>query len=207
MKKNNQQPQTNPTITKNGKLFIISAPSGAGKTTICKAILKEFAMLLYSVSYTTRAPRQGEQHGLDYFFVSQSDFIKGIEQGQWAEWAQVHGNYYGTSAQFIDAKLSDGYNVLLDIDVQGALQILKKYPTSVSIFIMPPSFDVLQTRLYQRGTENTSTIEKRLLKAKEEMAQKDKYHHIVINDQLDRAIADVRSIIHKHSSEFILQQF
>jgi guanylate kinase len=181
-----------------GHLFILSAPSGAGKSTLCRALLDHFADLQYSVSHTTRSPRAGEQPGIDYYFISPVRFEEMIEQGRWAEWAKVHGNYYGTSAEDIENHLSAGRDVLLDIDVQGAAQILKRYPDSVSIFIMPPSMDALKTRLKKRGTDSRETIEKRLAEAENEIRQKDRYRHVIINDRLENAIAELVAIISQY---------
>ena len=123
-------------------LFIIAAPSGGGKTTLCHEVLKRFPDMLYSVSYTTRPLRSGEKEGVAYHFVTTRDFEKGIAAGKWAEWAVVHGNYYGTSADFLDRGLANGRDILLDIDVQGTRQILERYPDCIAIFLMPPSLEV-----------------------------------------------------------------
>ena len=167
-----------------GRLFVVSAPSGAGKTTLCKAARKQLPHLVYSISTTTRAPRPGEEAGKDYFFVDEGLFRKGIENGQWAEWAKVHDHYYGTSAEFIDRHLEAGRDVLMDIDVQGARQILKRYPEAVTIFIMAPSMDALRQRLEGRGQDDPAVIEKRLRNAAEEIANKDWYRHVLVNDDL-----------------------
>jgi guanylate kinase len=181
-----------------GHLFIISAPSGAGKTTLVKAVLERYRDVLYSVSYTTRKPRSLEQDGVDYHFISKQDFEKGIREGQWVEWAQVYGNYYGTSNKFIDDGLTSGRDILLDIDVQGTIQILKKYPESVTVFILPPSMKVLKKRLEMRGTDSRQVIEKRLICAKKEITQKDLYRHIIVNDNLSNAIEELIAIIEKY---------
>lgn len=181
-----------------GHLFILSAPSGAGKSTLCRALLAHFTDLQYSVSHTTRTPRKGERDGRDYHFISPAEFERMIEQGKWAEWAKVHGNYYGTSADYIENHLGAGRDVLLDIDVQGAAQILKRYPDSVPIFIMPPSMIELKVRLEKRGTDNRETIEKRLAEAENEIGQKDRYRHVVINDRLENAIDELIDIVGKY---------
>ena len=181
-----------------GHLFIISAPSGAGKTTIAKAVLKQFTDMCYSISYTTRKPRVGERDGVDYHFVSKQDFKKGINKDRWAEWAEVYGNYYGTSAEFIEKNLSSGCDILLDIDVQGTLQILKQYPDSVTIFILPPSLNALRKRLEMRGSDSQAVIEKRLENAKKEMAQKKMYRHTIVNDELSAAIDELCAIFNKY---------
>ena len=181
-----------------GHLFIISAPSGAGKTTLVKAELKQFTDMLYSISYTTRKPRADEQNGVDYHFVSKQDFKKGIKKGHWAEWAEVYGNYYGTSADFLEKSLSSGYDILLDIDVQGTLQILEHYPDSVTIFILPPSMNTLRKRLEMRASDSKAVIEKRLVNARQEMAQKKMYRHIIVNDKLPEAIEELSDIFKKY---------
>lgn len=184
-----------------GHLFIISAPSGAGKTTLCKALLARFKNMRYSVSYTTRKPRTGERMGVEYYFISKEDFIKGIENGRWAEWAKVHGNYYGTSAEFLDRELSQGKDILLDIDVQGTVQIIKRYADAITFFIMPPSLDILKSRLESRGTENPEAISIRLNAAKEEVDKMSFYRHVVVNDQLPRAVSELAEIIETYRSK------
>ncbi|HSQ84408.1 MAG TPA: guanylate kinase [Desulfobacterales bacterium] len=183
---------------KHGHLFIISAPSGAGKTTIAKAVLQKFKDMCYSISYTTRKPRAEERDGVDYHFVSKQDFKNGIKKARWAEWAEVYGNYYGTSAEFIEKKLSSGCDILLDIDVQGTLQILKHHPDSVTVFILPPSINALRKRLEMRGSDSQAVIEKRLINAKKEMAQKKMYRHIIVNDELSAAIDEICAIFNKY---------
>jgi len=183
---------------KRGHLFIISAPSGAGKTTLVKAVLQQFRDMLYSISYTTRKPRVEERDGIDYHFISKQDFKKGINKGRWAEWAEVYGNYYGTSVEFIEKSLSSGCDILLDIDVQGTLQILKHYPDSVTIFILPPSMNALRKRLEVRGSDSQAVIEKRLLNARKEMTQKKMYRHIIVNDVLSEAIKELSVIFKKY---------
>lgn len=181
--------------SKEGRLFIISAPSGAGKTTLCHAILKKFPELCYSISHTTRKPRTGEQDGVDYFFIPDDEFKKNIEKETWAEWAKVHDHFYGTSAQFINRCLSEGKDILLDIDVNGARQILCRYPRSITIFIMPPTFEALKQRLINRGTDSEQIIAKRLENAEIEITQKDLYKYIVVNDSLPEAIEALSDII------------
>ena len=168
-------------------LFVISAPSGTGKSTLCKAVRNHFPDMLYSISFTTRKPRSGEQNGIDYHFVAKEDFIERIKLDKWAEWAEVHGNYYGTSADFINAGLSSGRDILLDIDVQGTEKILKRYPDCIPIFIMPPSLEALKQRLKNRGTESSDEIKRRLKAAEAEIAKKHVYRHIIINDRLTEA--------------------
>ncbi len=178
-----------------GRLFVVSAPSGAGKTTLCEAARKHLPHLVYSVSSTTRAPREGEQEGIDYFFVGEAQFREGIDTGQWAEWARVHDNYYGTAARFIEAHLRAGRDLLLDIDVQGAEQILQRYPAAITLFIMAPSVAVLRRRLTARGLDSAAVIDKRMRNAKTEIDRRGIYRHIVINDDLETAIARFVSIL------------
>jgi guanylate kinase len=183
------------TQPRSAHLFIIAAPSGGGKTTLCREVRKRFSDMLYSVSYTTRKLRDGEQEGVDYHFIGKNDFENGIAAGKWAEWALVHGNYYGTSADFLDKGLADGRDILLDIDVQGTRQILEHYSNSVAIFILPPSLEVLQQRLEARGTDSAESIAVRLKNAEKEMSQQDLYHHLIVNDQLSKAVPELISII------------
>lgn len=171
-----------------GRLYIVSAPSGAGKSTLCRILMKRLPDLRYSVSTTTRPPREGEVDGGDYFFTDAETFKAGIQANLWAEWAEVHGNYYGTSAAFIDHECAAGHDVLLDIDVQGAAQLCVKYPDAVTIFIKPPSFAVLRQRLEQRGADTPETIDKRMANARQEMTQCVTYQHTVVNDCLEEAV-------------------
>lgn len=181
-----------------GRLFIVSAPSGAGKSTLCLAVRRHMPDLAYSVSYTTRNPRQGEQNGREYFFVSKAEFEQGIAHGHWAEWARVHGNYYGSSAKWIQQTLAVGHDILMDIDVQGAQQIVQHFPHAVTIFVMAPSFEVLEQRLTTRDTDDPDTIALRLANAKKEMAQKDRYAHIVVNDDLKAATRTMIDLISRY---------
>ncbi len=181
-----------------GRLFIVSAPSGAGKSTLCQALLDRFYDILYSVSSTTRKPREGERDGVDYHFISSAEFQRGIRDGKWAEWAEVHGNYYGTSAEYIDDNLSSGNDILLDIDVQGAIQIMERYTESETIFIMPPSLEELKNRLLKRGTDSPRAIERRLKNAEREMAARGCYKHVVVNDRLENALDELVEIFTRH---------
>jgi len=178
-----------------GRLFIVSAPSGAGKSTLCRLLMERLPNLHYSVSTTTRPPREGEIHGRDYFFTDVATFKAGIQARQWAEWAEVHGHYYGTSAVFIDRQRASGHDLLLDIDVQGAAQLRTMYPEAVTIFIMPPSMEVLHRRLEMRGTDSPDVIEKRLANAREEMARRGAYQHTVVNDRLEEALEELIRIM------------
>jgi len=184
-----------------GRLFIVSGPSGTGKTTLCSAILSRFPDMLYSVSYTTRKPRTGEQSGIDYHFINKEEFKDKIEHGKWAEWAEVHGNYYGTSAVLIDQGLDSGRDIILDIDVQGTIRLVERYPDSVAIFVMPPSIEELKRRLELRNTDSDEVIARRLENAKMEMAKKDIYPHLIINDQLPDAIEQLTAVIKNYRSD------
>ncbi|WP_022668171.1 guanylate kinase [Desulfospira joergensenii] len=174
-----------------GKLFVVSAPSGAGKTTLVREVLRRFPDLSYSVSHTTRDPRSGEVHGKDYFFVTHQAFTDLVEQGLMLEWAQVHGNCYGTSKSFVEESLEKGLSLILDIDVQGARQIMDSDLKPVSVFIMAPSMEVLRQRLESRGTDSREVIDLRLKNADQEIRQKNIYDHVIVNDRLDRAIDEI----------------
>ncbi len=177
-----------------GRLFIVSAPSGAGKTTLIARVLARFDQLSYSVSHTTRQPRAGEVHGKDYFFTGKAEFQALIDTGQMLEWARVHDNFYGTSRSFVEACLEEGKSILLDIDVQGGRQIMDTDLHPVSIFIMPPSREALEQRLRGRGTDSPEVIRKRLDNSEDEMAQRSFYDHVVVNDQLETAVGKLCGI-------------
>jgi guanylate kinase len=176
-------------------LFILSAPSGAGKSTLGAALRRRYPQLGYSVSYTTRPPREGEQNGVHYHFISPVEFEAGIETGRWAEWARVHGNYYGTPAAALERYLAQGISVLMDIDVQGADQIVKRFPDAVTIFIMPPSLEALRQRLEGRGSDSPEVIATRLRNAEAEMAARQRYRHVILNDDLRQASAELIYLI------------
>lgn len=171
---------------------MVSAPSGAGKTTLCNAIVKTLPELAFSISYTTRKPRNGEINGVDYYFIDEPTFKEMIKNEEFAEWAIVHGNFYGTSKRLLNEFMEKGLDVLLDIDVQGAKQIKTFYPEAILVFIMPPSYEELRRRLYSRGAE---ALESRLNRAFEEIKEYFFYDYVIINDALDRAIGDLKAII------------
>ncbi len=177
-----------------GRLFVISAPSGAGKTTLVKRILNRFGSLSYSVSHTTRKPRKNEIHGQDYFFVTPHEFRAKIDRGELLEWAQVHGNYYGTSKEAVETMLDRGENIILDIDVQGAEKIMNSSLDPVTIFIMPPDSETLAQRLEKRGTDSAQVIAKRLENAEAEMKKKDNYQYVIVNDDLDTTAEQLAQI-------------
>ena len=174
---------------------ILSAPSGGGKTTIAKALLARRPDLGYSVSCTTRSPRPGEIDARDYYFISRADFIAERERGAFAESAVVHGNLYGTLRREVERVVADGKHVVMDIDVQGARQFVRAFPNSVTIFILPPSAEVLLDRLRSRKTESPAQLAARLQSALQELQQVDEYEYVVVNDDLERAVASVESII------------
>jgi guanylate kinase len=184
-------------MKQNGRLFVISAPSGAGKTTLIRRVKARFPGMSYSISHTTRRPRPGEVHGSDYFFVTEDVFRQMIDADALLEWAQVHAHYYGTSRAFIQEQLTAGRNLLLDIDVQGARQIMASGLNPVTVFIIPPSLDVLRQRLESRGTESAENIELRLANAREEIALKHLYQYVVVNDDLDAAAKKLCAIFEK----------
>ena len=179
-------PPETPRALTGRNLVVLSGPSGAGKTTVCHAVAERLGVPI-STSATTRPQRPGEVDGRDYHFISIAEFVADIADNAWAEWAKVHGNYYGTRAADLNQALDSGCDVLLDIDVQGARQLEVRFPASVTIFIMPPSLEVLESRLRQRGTDPDPVIARRLANAREEMAQRSRYRHVVVNDDLQQA--------------------
>jgi len=181
-----------------GRLIVISAPSGAGKTSLISALLKTHgARLQLSVSTTTRPPRPGEEHGKDYFFCEKDVFAKQIEDGAFLEWAFVHGNYYGTSRQWIEEQLARGGFVLLEIDWQGAQQIRAQFPREqvVSIFIRPPTVEALRQRLIDRGKDSVEVIEERLRAAKEELTHADEFDYVIMNQEFAAALRDLSQLV------------
>ena len=178
-----------------GLLFVVSAPSGAGKTSLCRAITDSLENLTHSISYATRRPRPGEIDGRDYYFVGQERFREMIQAGDFAEWAEVHANYYGTSRRVLDDMISKGLDVILDIDTQGAAQIKAKYDTAVFIFIMPPSLDILEERLRNRKSDHEDEIRKRMKRAREEIRDYAMYDYIIVNRDFDRALTELRSVV------------
>lgn len=180
---------------KRGQIFIVSGPSGSGKSTVLHEVFKNRDKMWFSVSATTRAPRAGETEGVDYFFTDREKFLEMIERDELLEHAQFVGNFYGTPRGPIEAKLSEGWDVVLDIEVQGAAQVKAKIPEATSIFIKPPSFEVLEKRLRGRGTESEEKIAGRLERAMQEINDAYKYDYVVTNDEVGRAAAILRSIM------------
>lgn len=180
-----------------GRTFpiVLSAPSGGGKTTIARRILKQRDDVGYSVSCTTRAPRAGEQDGVDYHFLSRAAFDSKLIAGEFAEWADVHGNRYGTLKSAIASVMAMGKHVMMDIDVQGARQVTAAFPDALTIFVVPPSVEVLKERLMARRSEKPEAMTLRLKNAESELREAQRYQHVVINDDLDRAVKRVDAII------------
>ncbi len=175
--------------------FIVSAPSGAGKTTLCRKAVDFFPDLRHSISYTTRRPREGERNGVDYWFVDEARFRSMAERGEFIEYAEVHGRLYGTSGRDLEGLLSKGLNVILDIDVQGAERIRKRLPEGVYIFIVPPSIEACEERLKKRSKDSPEEIKRRLDVAVEEIKRASGYDYIIINDDLEKAFDELKSII------------
>lgn len=177
-----------------GTLYIISAPSGAGKTSLVKALLKTDPAIRLSVSYTTRTPRPGESEGRDYHFVNRERFEIMLADGDFLEHAEVYGNFYGTSKAGIIRDLNAGHDILLEIDWQGAAQVRQHFPQSVSIFILPPSFSALRTRLAGRGQDSDAVIERRLAAAADDVSHADAFDYIIVNDDFEEALSDLNAI-------------
>ncbi len=177
------------------KLFVISGSSGVGKGTVLKGFLEKNPDFMLSISCTTRAPRKGEIDGVNYFFISKDEFQNCIDNDKFLEWAEFAGNRYGTKKKYIQQCLAEGKDIILEIDTQGALQVKKKMPEAVLIFICPPSIEALETRLRGRHTEDEATIQKRLQEVKTELERAENFDYKVVNDDLDKAIGDLEKII------------
>lgn len=178
-----------------GNLYVVAAPSGAGKTTLVRMLLEREPAVRLSVSYTTRPPRPGEQNGREYHFVDVDSFRGMIERHEFLEWAEVHGNFYGTSKKWIADRLTAGEDVLLEIDWQGAQQVRELFPEAIGIFILPPSMEELTRRLTGRGTDAADVIARRLAAAQAEMRHVGEFDYVIINDLLDRALDDLHAIV------------
>jgi len=177
------------------RIFVFSAPSGTGQSTIAKALMDRMEKLAYSISHTSRLPRGTERNAVDYHFVTENGFKEMIRRNAFLEWAEVHGHLYGTSCKAIEAQMSAGFDILMDVDVQGGRNIKKHFPESVLVFLLPPSLKILEDRLRTRRTDDPSIILNRMAKAAEEIKNCSWYDYIVINDQLEKAIHEAQSII------------
>lgn len=189
-----------------GNLFVVAAPSGAGKSSLVKALLELDARLSVSVSHTSRAPRGQEQHGREYWFVRPEEFRAMAARGEFFEWAEVHGNLYGTSRAGIEARMAHGEDVVLEIDFQGALQIKQLFAYAVLIFILPPSWEELQQRLARRGDTESEVIERRMAAARVEVAQARHFDFVVVNAVFDTAVFDLKTIVHAQRLKYAAQR-
>lgn len=178
-----------------GLLIVLSGPSGAGKGTLCQELLRQMPDLRYSVSATTRQPRPGEVDGVHYFFRSREEFQAMIQNDQLLEWAEFCGNYYGTPLFAVEQAIQAGHDVILEIEIQGALQVKKRFPQGVFIFVVPPSMDVLSERIHKRGTESEEIIQKRLATAVQELGYVTEYDYVVVNDEVPVAVDKLKSIL------------
>lgn len=189
-----------------GNLYVVAAPSGAGKTTLVRLLLEQEAAVQLSISYTTRAPRAGEVDGREYHFVEATEFQAMIAREEFLEWAEVHGNFYGTSKKWIADQLAADRDVLLEIDWQGAQQVRKLFPQAIGVFILPPSMDELTRRLTGRGTDSADVISRRLAAAQAEMRHVGEFDYVIINDQLARALDDLRAVVRASRLSFGVQR-
>jgi guanylate kinase len=178
-----------------GNLFIVSAPSGAGKTTLVRLLLESDPQIGVSISHTTRSPRPGEENGREYHFIDVPVFQEKIGRDEFLEWAQVHGNYYGTSKKWIEAEMVSGRDVVLEIDWQGAQQVRKAFPQAIGVFILPPSMAILETRLSGRGTDSAEVIARRIAAAQDEMRHVDEFDYVIINGSLQQAVDEFQVIV------------
>ena len=189
-----------------GNLFVVAAPSGAGKSSLVKALMELDSQVQPSVSHTTRAPRGQEKHGREYFFVSPQEFDTMVLSDAFVEWAHVHGQRYGTSKKMIEDRMAQGADVVLEIDYQGAIQIKRMYANAVLIFILPPSWEELRSRLERRGEDAPDIIALRLKNAAEELAQAKEFDFVIINEVFERALFDLKAIVHAQRLRYIAQR-
>jgi guanylate kinase len=185
-----------------GSLFVVAAPSGAGKSTLVNALLAQEPGIKLSISTTTRAPRPGEEHGREYFFTTPADFVARADAGEFLEWAEVHGNYYGTSRLMVEQEMKTGTDILLEIDWQGARQVRKQFPDAAGIFILPPSIAALEERLYKRGQDEPHVITKRLLAAGGEIAHAPEFEYAIINEEFNVALSEMSAIVRATRARF-----
>ncbi|EJE52080.1 guanylate kinase [Acidovorax sp. CF316] len=189
-----------------GNLFVVAAPSGAGKSSLVKALLELDSHVHLSISHTTRPPRGQEKHGRDYYFASQSEFDAMVEGNAFVEWAHVHGNRYGTSKKAIEERIAQGSDVILEIDFQGALQIREAFANAILVFILPPSWEELRSRLERRGEDSPDVIEVRLKNAATEMAEVSKFDFVIINELFERALFDLKAVVHAQRLKYAAQR-
>ena len=189
-----------------GNLFVVAAPSGAGKSSLVKALMELDARVVPSVSHTTRPPRGQELHGREYYFVSRETFDQMVLQDGFLEWALVHGNRYGTSKQAIEQRMAQGADVVLEIDFQGAIQVKRIFPNAVLIFILPPSWEELRSRLERRAEDSAEVIELRLKNAATETAHAREFDFVIINELFERALFDLKAIVHAQRLKFAAQR-
>jgi len=189
-----------------GNLFVVAAPSGAGKSSLVKALMELDARVQPSISHTTRPPRGQEVHGREYYFVSQDTFDQMVLQGAFVEWAQVHGNRYGTSKLALEQRIKQGADVVLEIDYQGAIQVKRIFPNAVLVFILPPSWEELRSRLERRAEDSADVIEVRLQNAATEMAHAKDFDFVIINELFERALFDLKAIVHAQRLKFVAQR-
>ena len=189
-----------------GNLFVVAAPSGAGKSSLVKALMELDARVQPSVSHTTRSPRGQEKHGREYYFVADAEFDAMVKADAFVEWAHVHSQRYGTSRQAIEERIAQGGDVILEIDFQGAIQIKRIFSNAICIFILPPSWEELRARLDRRAEDSFETIEKRLVNAATEVAQIEKFDFVIINELFDRALFDLKAIVHSQRLKISAQR-
>ena len=189
-----------------GNLFVVAAPSGAGKSSLVKALMELDAKVRPSVSHTTRAPRGQEKHGREYYFVSEPEFDQMVGSDAFLEWAHVHGYRYGTSRKAIEDRIAQGADVVLEIDFQGAVQVKKLFANAVSIFILPPSWEELKSRLHNRGEDAPDVIALRLQNAADEMAQANEFDFVIINELFERAVFDLKAVVHAQRLKYSAQR-
>ncbi len=188
-----------------GNLFVVAAPSGTGKSSLVNALLELDAKLAVSVSHTSRAPRGQEQHGREYWFISADEFREMVAHDAFLEWAEVHGNLYGTSKPAIQARIDQGEDIVLEIDYQGAMQVKTLFPQAVLIFILPPSWEELRQRLVRRGDTEPAVIEARMANAREEVAQAKSFDYVVVNASFETALFDLKTIVHAARLKYAAQ--